>query len=168
MTGVNKKLAATMLLLCSQATNRTQLNKLVFFADVASSLKDNQPITGEQYNCLPFGPVPQGVDSSRNWLVSKNYLNVTQNDYVGWREYSYVATDSFDIKKVENEFTSNELDIIRKVKKELGSLSATELSTISHEFKPWKDSELFSEIDLESAKNDAALKDWLKEKNILA
>jgi len=104
----------------------TKLNKLLYFADVASYRKTGKSISGRNYIKEQGGPMVKDyyptIDSMKPQLVVKS------RDFFGHRQDKPVALDSADPEK----FTKEELDIISHVIAEYRPFSATQISLESH------------------------------------
>ncbi len=137
---------------------RTSLNKLIYFCDVISFLKNKEEVTKIPYQKKQYGPVPQDIDIYRSVLIEKGILkeNVYSDGYSTTYVYD-ISPNSIEpiLKLFDKYFNNKEKTIIEDVCKHLGNKKAIELSNITHEMKPWRDSEYFdvlksSDVDRES------------------
>lgn len=137
---------------------RTSLNKLIYFCDVISYLENGKEITQIPYQKKQYGPVPQDMDIYRSVLIEWGILkeNIFNDGYTTTYVYGIELEQRERISKLfADEFDEKEKDIINKVCTFLGNRRAVELSKITHEMKPWRDSEYFdylksADVDKES------------------
>ena len=165
---------ATMILLivdhCQKkgsTVRRTSLNKLLFFSDLVWFLKTEETLSGVTYQKLDYGPVPVNIRKVRNDLLVLGLLEEEMVNSYGYPAYLYYPSASVEISKVEKKFHPEKIELLRLVSDRLGGLSASALSNHSHMYEPWKSASWFSELDLNEARNDKKLLDWLKEEGLL-
>lgn len=112
----------------------TKLDKLLFYTDFRAYDHLGRSMTGRRYRKLEGGPVPEGIadvieDMERRRLCARG-------------ERKLVALREPDLSL----FSPEELDIARAVVRDLWSLSAAEVSDLSHRFPGWQAAELGEEI----------------------
>jgi len=166
---MNIKLAKMILFLTfDKELNRTILNKLLFFSDVAYYLLNGDTISKEPYIKQPYGPVPQTIEQLRNYLIAENFLQEKIYSTKMVYEYGYSANKSVNKEKLSNSFNTNELECLKNVLENLSYKTASYLSNKSHDFEPWKSAEYWGDsLDFEKTKEDGLLKEWLKTNNLL-
>ncbi len=164
----HRKLGAMILLLAeSRKVTRTELNKLLFFSDTVHFLKHEHTISGDDYFKRQFGPVPGHVDATRNTLVGLKFLTEQTRVMSLYYQYDYQTRgDNVDLDLVRSELDDDERSTLADVSKKLAKYSATALSSNSHRFEPWKSSSLEAKMEIERAKGDANLREWLRENDI--
>ena len=165
----DNKLAGMILLLTNEnKISRTALNKHLFFADIASFLKSGQQISNVHYVKLDYGPVPELIETTRDWLLDSGLLSKSIEINGPYIQHSYKCNLSdAELKQVSRLFTEDDASILTATAENLKPLTATKLSDISHEFEPWKSSPWYEVMDFQTANDDQKLRDWLQDKNIL-
>ncbi|MBN2879967.1 MAG: DUF4065 domain-containing protein [Clostridia bacterium] len=126
---------------------KTSINKMLFYIDFISFKELTQSITGLQYIKYTYGPV-----------IEKHYY---QNIIYNLQEkYVYEEIETSDstntiVKSLNNYdlsiFNTAEQLIIDRVINSLGKLSATKISSLSHEEDAWKYSDMEKFISYEYA-----------------
>ncbi len=159
----DEKLAGMILLLAeNRKVTRTELNKLLFFADVVNFLRHDKWISTAKYFKKQYGPVPQNVDQVRSALVAWEYLDETSYCMPPYYQYDYqTREDNVDLAAVRNGFSTFELQTISDVAHHLRRFSASELSNRSHQFEPWRSAVPQAELHMVRVKDDAGLREWL-------
>lgn len=142
----------------------TKLMKLCFYTDKYHLEEYGKPIFNHSYTKLPRGPVPTWLYSIVRTSISGNYdydfqeeVNVF-NEYIGIEEVSYNKyTQVIFTKKQEfnNKFFSKtQLKILNKVIEEFRTITAAEISELSHTTNAWKNVEMNEQITYESMVDD--------------
>lgn len=142
----------------------TKLMKLCFYADKYHLEEYGKPIFNHSYTKLPRGPVPTWLYSIVRTSISGNYdydfqeeVNIF-NEYIGIEEVSYNKyTQIIFTKKQEfnNKFFSKtQLKILNKVIEEFRTITAAEISELSHTTNAWKNVEMNEQITYESMVDD--------------
>lgn len=89
-----------------------------------------------------YGPVPASFQALASEMVENNELDKVQGRYFTYRQTKYLP-------RVEpTGLTPEEKSIIDAIIEKLGSESATYLSNLSHEDKPWLDASDNDYVDL--------------------
>lgn len=171
MADIDKTLARMAILLThGRSVSRTALNKLLFFADVAHLIKVGKPISESKYVKLDFGPVPQHIDAVRNWLQENGFVRTSvglSGPYVQ-HSYSSAHIDADNLERIRTGLGGKgAAEIVTNVADALSGMSASALSEISHRYEPWKSGNWYQKLDLNEAKKDSKLKEFLKDKKIL-
>lgn len=114
----------------------TKLNKILFYSDFLYYLKRQKAITDCSYVHLPYGPAPDDMDRLLTNMTGTDIgFSVvsagpyTQNKIVALREPNLSSFDPDMISHVDA--------VINAVSNNKKSLSATQLSGISHEIMGW-------------------------------
>jgi transcriptional regulator with XRE-family HTH domain len=132
----------------------TVLYKLIYFIETLAYYRTGKTITGERFYKMQYGPVPVSFQAVTQEMLNDNEIDKVQGRYFTYKQTKYLP-------RVEaSGLTANEKTIIHTILVTLGSESATSLSDLSHEDKPWLDAEdgeyvdlsLISETDPDSAK----------------
>lgn len=142
----------------------TKLMKLCFYADKYHLEEYGKPIFNHSYTKLPRGPVPTWLYSIVITSISGNYdydfqeeVNVF-NEYIGIEEVSYnkYIQVIFTKKQEFNNkfFSKTQLKILNKVIEEFRTITAAEISELSHTTNAWKNVEMNEQITYESMVDD--------------
>lgn len=166
---IDKKLAVAILLATEdQRISRTALNKILFFADAGSILSGKGRIAESGYIKLDYGPVPDGIDETRSWLVKNGLLSEEIGMAGPYIQHSYKsAISEEDKRKISESLNAEHRTFISKAVSALGRMSAKDLSDISHKFEPWKSGEWYKKLNFDLALNDDGLRCFLKERDII-
>lgn len=125
----------------------TVLYKLLYFSDFNYYEMYEEHLTGAAYRKLPYGPVPQNLDTIINQLVEKGQLQRVKTEYHGYPQTRYLPLEKADL----TELLASEKDIIDRVIEQMSDWSAATISDYSHGDKPWKASKDGEEINYELA-----------------
>lgn len=147
-----------------QSLGSTKLMKLCFYADKYHLEEYGKPIFNHSYTKLPRGPVPTWLYSIVRTSISGNYdydfqeeVNVF-NEYIGIQEVSYNKYPQviFTKKQEFNNkfFSKTQLKILDRVIEEFRTITATEISELSHTTNAWKNVEMNEQISYESMVDD--------------
>ena len=179
---MNFKLARMVLFLTyNTELNRTALNKLLFFSDVAYCLsnykkiisienysEEDYIISRDRYFKKRYGPVPESIEDVRNYLIANKFLieKTYSTGYV--YQYGYLTSEKIIEKKLNDSFEEKELECLINVRKNLSIKPSGYLSEMSHEFEPWKSAKNWNEeLKFDKVRCDTDLINWLKEMNVL-
>lgn len=117
-----------------QAGGATKLNKVLYFADFAHVRRVGRPITGAEYQKLDRGPAPRRLVPVRRRLVERGEAEVVREDFLGYEQHRLVPLRPPDLSV----FDDDELATIDKVLADLESLTAKQVSDLSHEEPGWQ------------------------------
>ncbi len=112
-------------------TFQTKMNKVLFYIDFLSYRERGMAISGLAYNSIEFGPVPQRWDrvfSAFDEVVPQSKLVVDQECV------ELTAASEADMSC----FTEQELEVIDTVCARMKTLSAHDISKLSHVEPAWK------------------------------
>jgi uncharacterized phage-associated protein len=104
-------------------------------------------LTGAKYRKLPYGPVPQNMDTIINQMIEKGQLQRVKTEYHGFPQTRYLPL----IKASLTEMKASEKEIIDRVIEQLSDWSAAAISNYSHKDIPWLASKEGEEINYELA-----------------
>lgn len=148
------KLGNTLIYLSDKVgeITKTKALKLLYFLDEISIKKFAVPFIGLNYEVWQFGPVAQDVfiDLSDNPVMLKEYISI-KKEYV-----KALGNDVTFIKPLkqfsDDEFSSNDFEVLEYVVEHLGGLSALELTELTHKptslwFKNAKENNLLEAFD---------------------
>jgi transcriptional regulator with XRE-family HTH domain len=115
----------------------TVLYKLLYFSDFNYYEIYEEHLTGAKYRKLPYGPVPQKLDTIINKMIDEKQIQRIKTDYYDKPQTRYIPLIKADL----TELKASEKDVIDKVIEQMSDWSATTISNYSHGDKPWKASE---------------------------
>jgi len=121
----------------------TVLYKLLYFSDFNYYELYEEHLTGAKYKKLPYGPVPQKLDSVINEMISENQLQRIKTEYRGYPQKRYLPLEKADLTL----FKASEKDVIDKVIEQMSDWSATAISDYSHKDLPWEVTEEGKDIN---------------------
>ena len=108
----------------------TRLNKVMWFADIASFKKVGRTISGlSAYTRMQFGPVPTGIDKEIEQLKRCGAIVETLCETPKGKRREFVCTLEPEIEK----FSKIEIDIISQAIREVVCRSAKEISEMTHD-----------------------------------
>ncbi len=125
----------------------TVLFKLLYFSDFNYYELYEEHLTGAKYRKLPFGPVPQKLDTIIYQMIEKGQLQRVKTDYHGYPQTRYLPLEKADLTK----FKASEKEVIDRVIEQLSDWSAAAISNYSHKDMPWLASKEGEEINYELA-----------------
>ena len=125
----------------------TVLYKLLYFADFNYYELYEEHLTGARYRKLPYGPVPQNLDSIINQMIGKGQLQRVKTEYHGFTQTRYLPLEKADLTKLK----ASEKDVIDRVIEQLSDWSASAISNYSHKDMPWIASKDGEDINYELA-----------------
>lgn len=125
----------------------TVLYKLLYFSDFNYYELYEEHLTGAKYRKLPFGPVPQKLDTIINQMIEKEQLQRIKTEYHGYPQTRYLPLEKSDLTKLK----ASEKEIIDRVIEQMSDWSASAISSYSHKDMPWLASKEGEEINYELA-----------------
>jgi transcriptional regulator with XRE-family HTH domain len=125
----------------------TVLYKLLYFADFNYYELYEEHLTGAKYRKLPYGPVPQKLDSIISQMIEKGQLQRVKTAYHGYPQTRYLPLEKADL----TELKASEKDVIDKVIEQMSDWSASSISNYSHKDLPWEVTDEGEDISYELA-----------------
>jgi transcriptional regulator with XRE-family HTH domain len=125
----------------------TVLYKLLYFSDFNYYELYEEHLTGAKYRKLPYGPVPQKLDSIVLQMIDKGQLQRVKTIYRGFPQTRYLPLVKADL----TELKASEKEVIDNVIQQLSDWSAAAISNYSHKDMPWLASKEGEEINYELA-----------------
>lgn len=125
----------------------TVLYKLLYFSDFNYYELYEEHLTGVKYRKLPFGPVPQKLDTVIQEMIESKQIQRIKTNFHGYPQTRFLPLEKADLTA----FKASEKDVIDKVIEQMGDWSASVISNYSHGDKPWKATENNEEINYELA-----------------
>jgi transcriptional regulator with XRE-family HTH domain len=123
----------------------TVLYKLLYFSDFNYYELYEEHLTGAGYRKLPYGPVPQRMDSIIMQMIENGQLQRVKTDYHGYPQTRYLPLEKADL----TELKASEKEIIDRVIEQFSDWSAAAISMYSHKDMPWLASKEGEEINYE-------------------
>lgn len=127
--------------------SETVLYKLLYFSDFNYYELYEEHLTGAKYRKLPYGPVPQKLDTIIGQMIEKGQLQRVKTDYHGYPQTRYLPLEKADL----TELRASEKEIIDRVIEQMSDWSAAAISNYSHKDMPWLASKEGEEINYELA-----------------
>jgi len=112
----------------------TVLYKLLYFSDFNYYEMYEEHLTGAKYRKLPFGPVPQKLDTIINQMINAGLLQRVKTEYHGFPQTRYLPLEKADL----TELKASEKEIIDRVIEQMSDWSAAMISDYSHKDLPWE------------------------------
>lgn len=125
----------------------TVLYKLLYFSDFNYYELYEEHLTGAKYRKLPYGPVPQKLDTIISQMIEKGLLQRVKTEYHGYPQTRYLPLEKADL----TELRASEKEIIDRVIEQMSDWSAATISNYSHKDMPWLASKEGEEINYELA-----------------
>ena len=125
----------------------TVLYKLLYFSDFNYYELYEEHLTGAKYRKLPYGPVPQKLNTIIQQMIETGKLKRVKTDYHGYLQTRYLPLEKANL----TEFKASEKEVIDRVIEQMSDWSATSISNYSHKDMPWIASKEGEEINYELA-----------------
>jgi len=125
----------------------TLLYKLLYFSDFNYYELHEEHLSGAEYRKLPYGPVPQKLDTIISQMISDKQLKRFKADYHGYPQTRYIPLTKPNLSSLN----AREKDVIDKVIDQYSDWSASAISAYSHKDMPWLASKDGEAIDYELA-----------------
>ena len=125
----------------------TVLNKLLYFCDFNYYEIYEEHLTGARYKKLPYGPVPQQLDSIINQMIANKQVQRIKTEYHGFTQTRYLPLVKPDLTKL----SAAEKTVIDDVVRQMSDWNANTISDYSHKDMPWMAAKEGSYIDYDLA-----------------
>jgi len=125
----------------------TVLYKLLYFSDFNYYELYEEHLTGAKYRKLPYGPVPQKLDTIIGQMMEKGMIQRIKTEYYDKMQTRYIPLAKADL----TELKASEKEVIDKVIEQMSDWSAFAISSYSHKDMPWLASKEGEEINYELA-----------------
>jgi transcriptional regulator with XRE-family HTH domain len=123
----------------------TVLYKLLYFSDFNYYELYEEHLTGARYKKLPYGPVPQKLNTIINQMIEGGLLKRVKVKYHDYPQTRYLPLEKADLAALK----ASETDILDKVIEQMSDWSATAISNYSHKDLPWLASKEGEDINYE-------------------
>ena len=125
----------------------TVLYKLLYFSDFNYYELYEEHLTGAKYRKLPYGPVPQKLDTIIGQMMENGMIQRIKTAYYDKIQTRYIPLAKADL----TELKASEKEVIDKVIEQMSDWSASTISNYSHKDMPWLASKEGEEINYELA-----------------
>lgn len=125
----------------------TVLYKLLYFSDFNYYELYEEHLTGASYRKLPYGPVPQKLDSIIEQMLQEGRLQRVKTEYHGYPQTRYLPLEKANLTQLK----ASEKEVIDRVIDQMSDWSASAISNYSHKDMPWLASKEGEEINYELA-----------------
>jgi transcriptional regulator with XRE-family HTH domain len=125
----------------------TVLYKLLYFSDFNYYELYEEHLTGAKYRKLPYGPVPQKLDTIIGQMIESGRIQRIKTAYFDKIQTRYIPLVKADLTVMK----ASEKEVIDKVIEQLSDWSAAAISSYSHKDMPWLASKEGAEINYELA-----------------
>ena len=144
-----KNVLLYMLERCAGKPNvgETVLYKLLYFSDFNHYEIYEEHLTGAQYRKLPYGPVPQQMDTIIHQMIENKQIQRVKTEFHGFPQTRYLPLEKADLTQLK----ASEKEVIDQVIEQMGNWTATTISEYSHKDLPWQVSEDGKDISYELA-----------------
>lgn len=138
--------------LCSNVglVTQTKLYKLLFYSDYLYFKAHTRSLTGALYRQMPYGPVPVGFSTLRAQLEADEFVSVNEIAFQNGNTGEVFRPGS-KADQIDCTFDDNELRVLQFVRDQLGSLTPSAISDLSHGETAWKDTQPKEVISYEKA-----------------
>lgn len=123
----------------------TLLYKLLYFSDFNYFEIYEEHLSGAEYRKLPYGPVPQKLDSIIGQMISNKMIKRVKTEYHGYPQTRYIPLSKPNLTNLK----ASETGVIDKVIEQYSDWSASAISDYSHKDMPWLASKDGEVIDYE-------------------
>lgn len=125
----------------------TVLYKLLYFSDFNYYELYEEHLTGSNYRKLPYGPVPQKIDTIIGQMIADGMIQRIKAAYYDMMQTRYIPLVKADL----TELKASEKEVIDKVIEQMSDWSASAISSYSHKDMPWLASKEGEDINYELA-----------------
>ena len=123
----------------------TVLYKLLYFSDFNYYELYEEHLTGAKYRKLPYGPVPQKLNTIIKQMMDDGQLQRVKTEYHGYPQTRYLPLEKADL----TELRASEKEVIDRVIEQMSDWSASAISNYSDKDMPWIASKEGEEINYE-------------------
>lgn len=142
-----RKYVNAILYITQKAIGKTKIYKTLFYTDFNFYRTNHQSMTGSEYLCFLYGPVPKEGDEIINALVDSKMIAENHFEVDGKVCTSFLALQVPDMTC----FSQREKELLKMVLSYVTSLDYITISNGTHEENAWLLSENFESISYEHA-----------------
>ena len=114
---------------------KTQMNKLLFYADFHHFRKHGRSISGAKYRAIEMGPVPNNFDAIFQFAENEHFVILDHHEFpngaIGTKFFPNPAA------KIEDYLTELELESLKEVLERFRSVKSQDIIQLSHEENAW-------------------------------
>ena len=125
----------------------TLIYKLLYFADFNYYELYEEHLTGAKYHKLPYGPVPQNIQSLINKMIESRQIKRIKTNYHNHKQTRYIPLKKANLQQLK----ASETEVLDRVIEQFSDWSAMAISEYSHKDIPWLVSKDGGAIDYELA-----------------
>jgi uncharacterized phage-associated protein len=118
---------------------------LLYFSDFNYYEQYEEHLTGAKYRKLPFGPVPQKLDTILTQMIDTGQLQRVKTEYHGYPQTRYLPLEKANL----TELKASEKEVIDGVLRQMSDWSAYYISEYSHKDLPWEVTDEGKELSYE-------------------
>lgn len=130
-----------------RAGGATKLNKVLFFAEFTHLRRHHAVISGCEFQKLAHGPAPRPLLPVRRRLLAAGEAELVEEDFLGRPQQRLVPRRAADLSA----FTKAELASVDDVFEQLGGMTGTQVSELSHQEPGWRLTEVGETIPFATA-----------------
>lgn len=116
---------------------KTQMNKLLFYADFLNFKRTCFSMSGTRYRAINMGPVPNNYDSIFEYLANKDVIDIWSTEFpngsIG-EQFKPHESRAFN----NSLFSETELEVLEMVANKFKGLKTSDLIELSHTEPGWK------------------------------
>ena len=112
----------------------TVLYKLLYFSDFNYYELYEEHLTGAEYKKLPYGPVPQKLNTIINQMIEGGVLKRVKTKYHGFPQTRYLPLEKANLLEMK----ASETEMLDRVIEQMSDWSAAAISNYSHKDLPWE------------------------------
>ncbi len=115
---------------------KTQLNKLLFYADFEAYRKTGYSMSGNRYRAIAYGPVPCKYQTLFEHMVDNGIVEIKYHEFADGEGEQFIPSPqkSFDAEL----FSEEELTILSRIAEKFKDTRTQDLIEISHNEKVWQ------------------------------
>ncbi|MEZ4828250.1 MAG: DUF4065 domain-containing protein [Bacteroidia bacterium] len=125
--------------------DETVLARLLYFCDFNHYEMYEEQLTGATYRKVPYGPVPEEMDTIIGQMVAAAQIQKLKTTYQGRTQTRYIPLEKADLTTLK----ASEADIIDKIILQMGDWPIHRIHDYLQADKPWKASTDYEVIDYE-------------------
>jgi hypothetical protein len=130
-----------------RAGGATKLNKVLFFVEFTHLRRHHAVISGCEFQKLPHGPAPRQLLPIRRELLAAGEAELVEEDFLGRPQQRLLPRRAADLSV----FTAQELASVDDVLEQLGGMTGTQVSELSHHEPGWRLTEIGETIPFATA-----------------
>lgn len=142
-----EKIFNIILFFAHEGILKTKLLKEMFYTDFVNFKNTCKSITGLGYYKYTYGPVPDNFENILNECINNNILDVSIKYNNNYESIVYTSKIEFN----SSLFSSEELDIMNKIKEKFINFGSKDIADYSHKEKAYLENNLSDKISYDYA-----------------